>query len=236
MSFKIVEYSSPLFRAEKFKGVNQTRANQHYNASIPYHFFTTVKAEVEPYRKYGTTYTKTWRVTEPLVLIDIMDLPTRKLLEQYVDKSKLDIAFPIINNKVYRVSENETDMIDRAVLQALCSLRHNDGRPIDGYYMKRQEGNLPSPITTFHSEVGLCRRAFRKLMHESSEKMVRANRMNRVTKRVRNMNSNNNNTNTKPTVKGLSFNSPSPTKKSRLFNNNNNNNNRYSTPTKRKLF
>jgi hypothetical protein len=183
---KVKEFSGQLFRAEKSKGMNHTRANQHYNRNIPYHFFTTVKNEVESYRKFGTTYTKTWQTTEPLLLIDIMDFDTRKMLEKQINKQQLNVAFPIIDQTVYRVSEDDTVHTDSAILGAICSLRHNDGRPIDGYYMKRQDKPLPPSIIPFHSEIGLCQNAFRKLMLVTSEKLVRSNRApNRSSKRKR---------------------------------------------------
>lgn len=213
MSYKVIEYTGPLFRAEQFKGMNNTRANEHYNNSVPYHFFTTVKAEVEPYRKYGITYTKTWQADEPLLLLDIMNLNTRQLLEKNINKNKLKTAFPIIGNNVYRISDEETDHIDRAILKEICSLRHN-GHPIDGYYMKKQTAPLPQNISPFHSEIGLCRRAFNKLMLRASEKKIQPKRMVRETKKL-NTRNNSNNSNNESNVYA------SPTKKSRgMFNTN----------------
>jgi hypothetical protein len=220
MSFKVIEYSGPLFRAEKYKGVNNTTANRHYNQSVPYHFFTTVKAEVEPYRKFGTTYTKTWQPNEPLLLLDIMDISTRRLLENTINTNQLNVAFPIINNKVYRVSEEDSDHIDRAVLKAMCSLQHN-GRPIDGYFMKKQEA-FPPRISSFHSEIGLCRRAFGKLMLEASERKIQPNRVVRATKK-RNSKNNENNRFLRPSAPKMNL-FETPTKKRRMFNNNSNNN------------
>jgi hypothetical protein len=170
MPFKVIEFSGNLYRAEKYRGENNTRANKHYNRSIPFHFFTTAKNELGIYRKYGTTYTKTWRAEEPLLLIDIMDVDTRKLLENHIDKAKLNVAFPMINDKVYRVSEDYTVHIDRDILKGICSLQHTNGRAIDGYYMKRQEGIPLLEIMPFHSEVGLCQHAFRKLKLVQTER------------------------------------------------------------------
>ena len=233
MSFKVIEYTGPLFRAEQFKGMNNTSANQHYNQTIPYHFFTTVKSEVEPYRKYGTTYTKTWQADEPLLLLDIMDLSTRQLLEQNINKNKLKTAFPIIGNNVYRISDEETDHIDRAILKEICSLQHN-GRPVDGYYMKKQTAPLPQNISPFHSEIGLCRRAFNKLMLRASEKKIQPKRMVRATKK-RNIENNSNNRGRASVPKINMFVSPTRKQKRNMFNNsNNNNNNAPHTPVGKK--
>lgn len=203
MSVKIKEYDGPLFRAEEYGGSKplEETAEQHYPSTIHYHFFTTVEREVEPYRKEGTKYTKTWVAEKPLVLLDIMDLNTRNWLLHAINANHLNTAFPVVKNKVYRFSNNTTDKIDRAVLGKICNLTTPNGRRIDGYYMARQDmvppnSNYNAPfnrrLSKFHSEVGLCRHAFHKLRLEHIDTKKAAIGPNRKKKTRRNYNSNNN--------------------------------------------
>lgn len=242
MSLKIFEYSGPLFRAEKDKGSNiLTNANTHYNKNISHHFFTTVKSEVNAYSKYGTSYVKTWQTAEPLYLLDIMDLATRRELEKTINANKLQFAFPIMNNVVYRVSEEESVPIDRAILKAICSLTHN-GRPLDGYYMKRME-NTSGRYGKFHSEIGLCRRAFSKVMLERVDKKVNPQQMKRESKsqsrRTRRRNNNNNNVRNGLSMPNITrFLSPIKAQRTPIQNRNitrNNNNNNSSLFIKKRI-
>ena len=174
MSVKIKEYNGALYRAEEFGGdkpLGKT-AEQHYPPSIPYHFFTTAEPEVEPYRKVGIKHTKTWNTTQPLILLDIMDLNTRNWLLHTINSNNLNVAFRVVKNKVYRFSNNETNHIDRNILGKICELTTPNGQPIDGYYMARQDVVPPNAnykasfnrrLSKFHSEIGLCRHAFHKL-------------------------------------------------------------------------
>ena len=190
---RTIEYSGHLYRADPNKGdLNQNSslgrrnrmdynrvaktANKHYrtltrknNPQVHqlHHFFTMSDVEVNPYRKKGTTYTKEWKA-DRLILLDIMDLGTRQHLATLfseADRKALNTAFPIINNIVYRKSDDETVLQDRATFDAIGKLG------LDGYYMERQTASIPSHnITPFHSEIGVCRHAFHKLQLISTKK------------------------------------------------------------------
>lgn len=245
---RTIRYSGHLYRADPTKGdLNQNSplrgrkrmesnriaiaktANKHYrtlkrknNPQVQqqHHFFTMSDAEVSPYRQKGITYTKEWKADD-LLLIDIMDLPTRQYLATLfseADAKALDTAFPIINNIVYRKSDDETVVQDRAVIDAIGRLSPYHGQKIDGYYMKRQEAIIPShTITPFHSEVGVCRHAFPKLRLVSTtihEKIPNVPTKAHKPSLFKNNNNNHNNTKSSKRVKGALL----------LSNNNNNRN------------
>ena len=157
VNYKLMEYSKQLFRADPVEGVARNGATHYARDAL--HFFTTQKSEVAPYTRKGKTYTKTWATTEPLILLDIMDLKTRLFLETHISKANLDASFPIRNGKVYRNSETETAKIDGQIVFDICMLKDKLGA--DGYFMERQEAGNGFP--TFHSEIGLCNHAFGKL-------------------------------------------------------------------------
>ncbi len=185
-----------LFRADKTNARNGTRASNNYR-SYPIKYFTLAKNEVNTYAKYNTTYTKTWRVTDDIHLIDILDYDTRLHLEgeftKLSEKKALNNAFPIINTTVSRNSSNVE--IDNIVLNRLCDLGY------DGYYMRRLNNN---GRYVFHSEVGLCSSALPKLILVGSEKKVMPKR---VTKSRRaNRNHNNINNKERETRKNMRFN------------------------------
>ena len=70
-------------------------------------------------------------------------------------KNAIKEAFPVINNKVGRISSNIEE--DNIILMKICSLGY------DGYFMESKN--------SFHSEVGLCKKAFHKLkLEKNSEK------------------------------------------------------------------
>lgn len=152
-----MEYSKQLFRADPVEGDARNGATHYARDAL--HFFTTQKSEVASYTRKGKTYTKTWATTEPLILLDIMDLKTRRFLETRISKANLDASFPIRNGKVYRNSETETAKTDGQIVFDICMLKDELGA--DGYYMERQEAGNGFP--TFHSEIGLCNHAFGKL-------------------------------------------------------------------------
>ena len=159
-NYRLIDYTGELFRADT---TNPSAINgaAHYGSDA-LHFFTTKKEEVAPYTRIGKTYTKSW-VMKPgtsLALLDIMDLKTRLFLENYISKANLDKAFPIRNGKVYRKSEKETAKIDGQIVFDICMLKDELGA--DGYYMARQEGG--NGFLAFHSEIGLCKHAFGKLI------------------------------------------------------------------------
>lgn len=214
----MIRYDAPLYRGDKMTS-NETRANRHYTTR--YHkFFTTQESETEQYiKKAPKGYTKEWTVTEPLHLIDIMDRETRRELEHLIEHPAfLDTAFPVRHNKVYRYSEDDTAQIDARLLGELCQIQTDDGTPIDGYYMAKQRLNAANQnrapgIIGFHSEVGLCSSAFRKLLLTRTTLSSKASNVKNERKTKKH------NLQNKPS-------SPAKVVKGRkLFNNNNNNNN-----------
>jgi len=180
MAVSIIPYSGLLFRADEDEGNTPigSTANAHYPRNYTHQFFTLTYDETSSYRNKGVRYTKKWEVNEngPLLLLDIMDFNTRSWVLSKINNNNsrrvLHIAFPVRNNTVYRRSNNTTVGDDRTILNIMCGLTLPDGRQIDGYYMVRQE-NLPAhiiqneftnvPISKFHSEIGLCKRAFGKI-------------------------------------------------------------------------
>ena len=213
----MIAYDAPLYRGDKMTS-NETRANRHYNAR--YHkFFTTQEDETEPYiKKAPKGYTKEWKATEPLHLINIMDRGTRLALAHLIETpSLLDTAFPIRNNKVYRYSEDDTAQIDARLLGELCRIQTDNGMPIDGYYMAKQRLNAANQnrapgIIGFHSEVGLCSSAFRKLLLTRTTLSSKASNVKNERK-TKKHNLENKTSSPAKVVKGR-----------KLFNNNNNNN------------
>jgi len=164
---RMVWYNAPLYRGDDMTSLH-TRANKHYGTEF-HKFFATKEASTKRYIKNELKgYIKTWEVTEPLHLLDIMDPDTRGALARIIPHPEfLDTGFPMKDNKVYRYSEEYTKKIDGKLLAELCQIQTADGSPIDGYYMDEQtdkqtiEGRNMIP---FHSEVGLCNSAFKKLL------------------------------------------------------------------------
>lgn len=184
---KIIKFQAPLFRANKNlfennilkyranKAKKNTLASNNYK-NAPTKYFTLKRNEVNAYTKQGTTYIKNWNVTEELNLVDILDLKTRKNLEDKFKNHKnfvnaISEAFPINGNIVRRISSSTKE--DNEVLNKICELGY------DGYYMDVEGKNIG-----FHSEVGLCKKAFNKLkLMKNSERKVVAN--NKTKKRKR---------------------------------------------------
>ena len=163
---KSIEYNGDLFRANK-NLYNKTKliylaskAKPNNLASVNYKnaptkYFTLKRSNVNAYTKKGTTYTKNWRVIRTLKLVDILDLNTRKALEEKFKNDEIYVdaiteAFPIDGNIVRRISSSSEE--DNQVLNKICELGY------DGYYM-----NVEGRRIGFHSEVGLCNKAFNKL-------------------------------------------------------------------------
>jgi hypothetical protein len=152
-------------------------ANKIYGTH--YHkFFATNQAETNTYLEpIEKGYVMKWIPSEPLYLIDIMNLETRLALETLLGNELLNIAFPIVHNTVYRYSEVQTAQLDAQLLAELCRLHLS----IDGYYMKRQSIPANDPvkkqkITSMHSEIGLCSSAFEKLQLKQVRYRVQAQR------------------------------------------------------------
>jgi hypothetical protein len=199
---KIIRTTNPIYRADKeYSRIGGIASNIYEDAPIKY--FTLNESELSAYTKYGMPYKKTWEPTEELVLIDILHKPTREKLAELIGTESLNIAFPINENKVSRVSEEDTKIHDDNVLKAICSLNPL----IDGYYMdkitKRVKNNngvngngvnsngINVNKTIFHSEVGLCSKAFNKIKLIDSKKSNNAPAINR--KRTKRNNNNNRN-------------------------------------------
>jgi hypothetical protein len=191
---KIIKITNPIYRADKeYSRIGGIASNIYEDAPIKY--FTLNENELSAYTKYGMPYKKTWEPTEELVLVDILHKPTRERLAELIGHESLNIAFPINGNNVSRVSEEDTKIHDDNVLKAICSLNTlSDGLSLDGYYMdkitKRVKNNNGINVnkTIFHSEVGLCSRAFHKLELVNSKKSNNAPPVNR--KKTRNNNNN----------------------------------------------
>jgi hypothetical protein len=164
-----IKHRNKLFRANNRNSTIKARASNAYSGA-PMKYFTLNEGELSAYTKYGKPYKKTWHAIEDLTLIDILNKNTRRILVAQLPDivESLDIAFPIIGNKVMRRSNEDTRVHDDNVLRGICSIKNNSGQPMyDGYYMKSISGdNEPS----FHSEVGLCAHALSKLELNSSKK------------------------------------------------------------------
>jgi hypothetical protein len=150
IGIKIKNFRGKLYRANKTNANKNIFALMNYRGA-PRKYFTLRKNELSAYTKEGTSYKKTWKVLSDLKLVDILDPETRKNLERYFtttnEKNALKRAFPVNKNKPSRNSFSVK--VDNIVLDKLCDLGY------DGYYMET--------ISAFHSEVGLCSKAFDKL-------------------------------------------------------------------------
>ena len=176
---KILEPNEFLYRANKntnknnkFKYVAKNTkskilaSNNYKDAEVKY--FTLSENESRAYTKKGKSYIKSWKPhyinktneKDKIILVDILDLPTRIKLEEYFTNNEKTIfknAFPIVNGKVSRNSQSTKD--DNIILKKICSL----GK-YDGYYMKT--------IPSFHSEVGLCKEALKKIELINNPKII----------------------------------------------------------------
>lgn len=185
---KVVHFNEPLYRANRGKLTKfdpsgtmvmpNYLASEEYNTytnektgtkkKVEFKYFTLYEDELKAYTKENMPWMKKWQPQSELVLVDILDMPTRKTLAELINSESLDFSFPIMGNKVSRVSEENERHHDDAVLKALCDLG------LDGYYMKRISKNNGEYV--FHSEVGLCRKAFSKLRVEKMKKAKNAPR------------------------------------------------------------
>lgn len=151
---KIKNFSGPLFRANQTTYTPGISANILYQGA-PMKYFTIKKNETSAYTKYGRPYIKTWQPTSNLRLVDILHTPTRKALEELIDKNALNTAFPLRDNNTHRYSNINTKNKNDKVLKGLCDLG------LDGYYMDTLYNRNDKYV--FHSEVGLCQNALSKL-------------------------------------------------------------------------
>jgi hypothetical protein len=180
---KTIKYNGKLYRANQTSFIPRGKASNNYR-NAPMKYFTLNKSELKTYIPRGRPYVKNWKTTEEIELVDILDLNTRKALENIPAlKSALKIAFPIRNNSVTRVSTEESKNKDDIVLGILCELGY------DGYYMNSVGG--------FHSEVGLCPRALYKLELEEVKRNTSSGVEGPTKKKSRSRFNNNNNNNTR---------------------------------------
>ena len=171
-----ITHKNKLFRANNKRSTVGKRASNSY-AGAPMKYFTLNEGELKAYTKYGKPYKKTWTPTSDLILIDILHKDTRQKLSTYVPTAapSLNIAFPIIGNKVLRRSNEDTRGHDDTVLSAICEMKNQNGIPLyDGYYMKAiNSNNNNNNSPSFHSEVGICAHALSKLtLNKEEQNMV----------------------------------------------------------------
>ncbi len=159
---KIKRYSGTLYRADRNTFLPGSLASQNYK-NAPMKYFTLHKNETSAYTKYGMLHVKTWVPTQELILVDILHTPTRRVLEELIGEESLRIAFPLRGERTSRISEENTKQHNDNVLRSICDLGI-----FDGYYMEKLSGT--NGTDRFHSEVGLCPRAFHKLRLESVNK------------------------------------------------------------------
>lgn len=181
---KTIEYNGPLFRANKnlYNKRNQliysaSKAKAGNLASVNYKnaptkYFTLNRSNVNAYTKKGTTHTKNWNTIQVLKLVDILDYNTRKALEHRFKNDRVFVnaiteAFPVNDKIVRRISSSTEE--DNQIINKICSLGY------DGYYMNVEGKNIG-----FHSEVGLCNKAFSKLkLQKNSERKFVPNNITR---------------------------------------------------------
>lgn len=166
-----ISYSGLLYRADEIKlqpGITANMAPTYHDATIKY--FTLHSEELDTYfRNKNYRYETAWQ-TSPITLVNLHHIPTRNFLYEHVftdgEREALNTAFPVnAKGEVYRQSEEHTAHLDYTMLRALCRIEG-----VDGYYMEAQQrrSNGRNIISGFHSEVGLCGKAFLKLTCVSS--------------------------------------------------------------------
>jgi hypothetical protein len=192
-SLRVVNFTNNLYRADcTTYRVNSLASNDYRDAPMKY--FTLNKEETHAYSRRGFPYIKTWQPIQNLVLIDIFHTPTRDALKELIGADAINIAFPKHHNGfIYRVSEENTKNKNDDVLRSICEL----GR-FDGYYMRRQDRHPNKRVGAFHSEVGLCPSAYRKIRLTNVKRDLEAppcirNRLGGPRKTVKNNNNTRNN-------------------------------------------
>ncbi len=203
---KVVRFTGNLYRADcNTYRLNSLGTNDYGGAPMKY--FTLNKEETHAYSRRGFPYIKTWQPTQTLVLIDIFHVPTRDALKELIGADAINIAFPKHRNGfIYRVSEENTKNKNDVVLRSICELGS-----FDGYYMGRQDRRPNKRVGAFHSEVGLCPSAYRKIRLANVERDPEAppcvrNRLGGPRKTVKNNSNNNNNNNNNNNRNNKSYN------------------------------
>ncbi len=162
-----VTYTGSLYRADAVKIRKGTTADEALTyADAPIKYFTLHPEELGTYFKTKDYKFQTEWDAVDLVLVDLFHIPTRTFLYEHVfndeERNAIDTAFPIDEKgHVYRQSDADTAHLDYTLLKALCRVDN-----IDGYHMNAQEPRnygKNTIVSGFHSEVGLCNKAFSKL-------------------------------------------------------------------------
>lgn len=170
-----LETDSVVWRADAFQSSLNVTANTVYPS--PYNkYFTLTREETSGYvsRK---PFQKEWKLTRPLILIDMKDMNSRNFILAAADASTrrhIETAFPVRSDgSIYRYSEEDTAASDDVMLEFLCNNRDRllkeSGVRIDGYFSSRQEGD--GQAMSFHSEIGLCYDALANLTLASQTKV-----------------------------------------------------------------
>ncbi len=176
-------------------------------------YFSLTREEVVSYARRKAPYIRTFKTTSPLRLLDMQNPSTRETLLRRFSGDKqitnaIKTAFQEKNGRIYRFSSIETQSLNDMSLKSICEL--ND---VDGYYTPKESTN---PLFRFHSEIGLCRKAFHKLQLVHTEKSG-LSAMNNVgiswqvgnpsagIKRTKRNNNNNNNTKEPPKLKRFKY-------------------------------
>ncbi len=187
---KIIRYPKITSAPGYLYRIDKDEHNIYKGATIK--FFALTERNTNSYTKNkNAKFLKKWEVKQDnqLILLDILDIPTREALAELIGHSALDIAFPIRYSKDYKVIQPEsnsnsqslnnamymnknithigrysnsnpaTGNPDYDVLKAICSLGI-----VDGYYME--------PVENFHSEIGLCGKALSKLKLVSTSRSL----------------------------------------------------------------
>ena len=118
---RVIRFRQPLFRANRETFAVGEKASVNYRGA-PIKYFTLDEDELKAYTKYGMPYKKTWEPESEIVLVDILDLNTRRALGELIGEDSLQHSFPNINGKVSRVSEEDAKVHDDNVLRAICDL------------------------------------------------------------------------------------------------------------------
>jgi len=116
LKVRIFNFGERLYRANSATFVVNGLASNNYKGA-PIKYFALTNADVKSYIGRSKPITKTWEAIEDLVLIDILDMPTRQALARLIGDVSLNVSFPIRNNTVYRVSEEDEVHHDNAVLR-----------------------------------------------------------------------------------------------------------------------
>jgi hypothetical protein len=140
--YKVALYNDLLYRMDREDD------NRPLGTAV-YKYFTT--NENEAILGYSREYQilRRWRPRRTLVLLHLFNVDTRaafRALLNEEEQANLNFAFPLQNNVVSRVSEEDSTNRDYRIADAVCRIFREHG--LDGYYV--------GASSTLHSEVMLC--------------------------------------------------------------------------------